>query len=103
MGLALASSQAFARPTVLSVTMSAFDRSSGDDVSCDLHRTDHAGTDLATAPAQTTNSQTGVYDKTFNLSSGVPAVDSWWASCNIPGMTTGGFSHLVSFKVTTSD
>jgi hypothetical protein len=94
--------QGTSTPTTVNVVMSAFDRSSSDNVFCDIHRTDTSGNDLTTLHVTTTNSQTGIYDVTAPLS-GVPATDTWWASCSVPGSNVNGFSHLVTLKFTTSD
>ncbi len=85
------------------ITFWAFDRSS-DNVSCDFHMTDESGTDIFTPSTASTNvNRAAVEAESFSLG-GINANGStMWASCHIPASTSSGFSHLVTFKITTND
>lgn len=90
---------------VSGITFSAFDRHPQDNVSCTFHMTDESGTDAFTpSVASTSGYGASVFTKSFSFSAFSANGSPMWASCTIPGFdSTNGYSHLVTFKVTTSD
>jgi hypothetical protein len=90
---------------VSGITFWAFDRHTQADVSCTFHMTDESGTDAFTpSVAATSGFGTAVIPKSFSFSAFSANGSPMWASCTIPGFDSAhGYSHLVTFKVTTSD
>jgi len=87
------------------ITFWAFDRSGTDDVYCDLHMTDTSGNDISTFNRTSTNggNRAAVYPESISIGFVSTNGSPMFASCHIPASTSSGFSHLVTFKVTTND
>ena len=79
----------------------AYDRSTVDNVSCTIQKTDSSGNVTFQSTANTSGGGAGsaVQSQIFTLTS--QSFDSWWRfRCSLPGnQTAGWFSHLTSITI----
>jgi len=85
------------------ISVTAYDRSSTDDVSCSMVETDSGGTVLASA-ALSTSGNSGSLQNPQNPTPGhflswSSAGHFWMLQCSIPGVTASGASFLTAYYV----
>lgn len=92
-----------ATPTVNTVGVFSYDRSTTTNVSCTLQRTDFAGNVLYTSTQSTAGGGPGTGVQTNTFSPAVSASGYWRLRCSVPAVNAGNFSHISNVYVQTSE
>lgn len=89
------------QPIVSIFGLTGYDRSASTDVNCDLQRIDGNGNITYTANLKTTGSAAGAQGPVVSPNTIVQG--AWRLRCAMPAVSSGNFSHLVSYSMITNE